>query len=349
MALRVVASSTEHSIPYVVMKDNQKLDSVYSFLQKIQLRGMATETIRAYAYDLLDFYRFIEQHKLRLRAFNQTDFINYVLVHKNKASAPRTINRRLLVVRDFLNAQYGGKGDVLIRGLTQTTFYKGQKNKALIGAFRIKHHRRALQRRFSVKVPARILRPLTIDEIKRFLAALRTYRDQVIVYLMLFCGLRSCEVLRMEIDDIDFDQSKIIIKGKGQKERAIPLCPAVVRSLNHYLNYERPDVSHHRLITVLKGELCGQPLTYEGLRNVFRYWRKNTNLKKAHPHMFRHTFCSNLIAQGVSLPVVQKLMGHSDIETTMLYVHMGIDDVAREYYQALQSLQRKHEEAEPNH
>ena len=53
----------------------------------------------------------------------------------------------------------------------------------------------------------------------------------------------------------------------------------------------------------------------------------------------RHTFCSNLIKQGVSLPVVQKLMGHSDIEVTMMYVHMGIDDVTKEYHQAMSILQ----------
>lgn len=194
-----------------------------------------------------------------------------------------------------------------------------------------------------------MLRILRSDEIKKFLDRMRSYRDQLIVYFMLFCGLRTCEVLNLEIDDIDFIGSKIIIKGKGRKERAIPLCAAVIKSLNHYLNYERPKVTHTKVITVLKGKLSGNPLTREGLRAIFRYWRRSTKLANAHPHMFRHTFCSNLIAQGVSLPVVQKLMGHSDIETTMMYVHMNIDDVTKEYYQALQILQNQHNETGENY
>lgn len=72
---------------------------------------------------------------------------------------------------------------------------------------------------------------------------------------------------------------------------------------------------------------------------LFRHRRKISHLKQANAHKFRHTFCTNMIRQGVSLPVVQKLMGHSDIEVTMGYVHLSIDDVAREYHQAVGQLE----------
>ena len=77
---------------------------------------------------------------------------------------------------------------------------------------------------------------------------------------------------------------------------------------------------------------------------IFRHRRKTSHLKKANPHKFRHTFCTNMIRQGVSLAVVQKLMGHSDIELTMGYVHLSIDDVTREYHQAVAKLEKSYEE-----
>lgn len=78
---------------------------------------------------------------------------------------------------------------------------------------------------------------------------------------------------------------------------------------------------------------------------VFRHHRKKS-VKKANPHLFRHTFATNLIQQGVSLPVVQKLLGHSDIEVTMGYLHLSLEDVSREYHQAMGVLERSYEEAE---
>lgn len=102
----------------------------------------------------------------------------------------------------------------------------------------------------------------------------------------------------------------------------------------HYLDYERPEVDHPRCFVVLKGFHRGQPMTPEGLRKLFRNQRRKS-VKRAHAHLFRHTFATNLIREQVSLPVVQKLMGHSDIEVTMGYVHMSPSDVSREYHQAI--------------
>lgn len=343
MALQVICSENVGEVPYIVVEDGVVLDVIHDFLQMFHLRGMAVETIRAYAYDLLDFWRFLDRHKLKLESLSQKNFADYILQNKNRY-APRTINRRMIVVRDFLNAQRDGYGDELLKRFSQPLFYKGRKCRALVGPARIKNDNKAARRSFSVKVPARILRPLKVFEIKKFLSCLRHYRDQLIVYLMLFCGLRTCEVLNLEIDDIDRIESKIIIRGKGEKQRVLPLCAAVQKTLYHYLNYERPEVAHNKVVTVLKGKLRGKPLTREGLRSLFRYWRRRVKLGKAHPHMLRHTFCSNLIAEGVSLPVVQKLMGHSSIEVTMMYVHMNIEDVTKEYYRAIQTLQDRHAE-----
>jgi len=158
--------------------------------------------------------------------------------------------------------------------------------------------------------------------------------------LMLFCGLRSCEVLSLQLPDIDLNDCQLRVKGKGNKERVIPMSSSVVVALRQYLDHERPAwCSHAGCFVVLKGSRRGQAMTPAGLRRLFRYRRKVLGLPSANAHRFRHTFCTNLIRQGVSLPVVQKLMGHSDIELTMTYVHMSLEDVSKEYQQALKVIQ----------
>jgi site-specific recombinase XerD len=336
--LKVLA---QNQIPaFGLYAGDQVVEPVSDFLKELTARGFARTTLRAYAFDLLAFYRFLFEHQLTIQTISHQNFIDFILAHRRQNAAPRTINRRLVSVRSFLNTQFDNLGDRLLKKYS-SAFYKGRRNKALLGPTRIKENN---HKALSVKVPTLLLTPLRSTEIKKFLLGIRKYRDQVIVTLMLLCGLRSCEVLRLELGDIDLIDDQIRVRGKGDKQRLLPLPPSVRKSLAHYIDYERPpDCSHNRLITVLQGPCRGQPLTQEGLRTLFRHRRLTAGLARVHPHLFRHTFCTNMIRQGVSLPVVQKLMGHADIEVTMLYVHTSIEDVAGEYHHAIANLQKQYE------
>ncbi|MBU0506688.1 MAG: tyrosine-type recombinase/integrase [bacterium] len=337
---KVAFNPKPHQPPFLLLDFGDMIDPVYAFLNELFARGFSKTTIRAYAFDLLAFYRFLAEHNLKLELLNHQHFIDFILAHRRQNAAPRTINRRLIVVRNFLNTQYDDFGDQLLKQYS-SAFYKGRRNKALLGPTRIKDKK---QKSLSVKVPTLILTPLRESEIKKFLSGIRKYRDQAIIYLMLFCGLRSFEVLNLELDDVDFIDNQIRVKGKGLKQRMLPMPRSVRQTLDHYINYERPlECKHNRVITVLQGPHRGQPLKREGLRMLFRHRRFATSLPRVHPHLFRHTFCTSLISQGVSLPVVQKLMGHSDIEVTMLYVHTSMDDVAKEYHKAISELQKPYD------
>lgn len=337
--LKICPNPRPHEVPFVLMAGEKVIDSVFDFLRLLHLRGMARKTIRAYAYDLLSFFRFLEKQNLSPEILTPHHFADFILSQRKENAAPRTINRRLTVVRSFLNSQdHGtvsqGYGDQLF-SKTCPSFYKGTRNKALLGKSRLPGKNKS----FTVKVPSVLITPLTSSEIKKFLLGLRKYRDQAILYLMLLCGLRSCEVLSLDINDIDFIDDQIRVRGKGGKERVLPISASVRQALQRYLDYERPECLHPSCFVVLKGLHRGKPLTSEGLRTLFRYRRQISHLKGANPHKFRHTFCTHMIRQGVSLPVVQKLMGHADIEVTLGYVHMSVEDVAREYHQAIDSLQ----------
>lgn len=329
MSWHVISNPTPHEPPFVLVAGNKRVGIVCQFLRLLHLRGVAPKTIRAYAYDLLAFYRFLNEQNLTLDILQPAHFADFILSQRNEHAAPRTINRRLTVVRAFLNSQSEGDGDRLFG--TCPGFYRGMRNKALLGKSRLKGRRK----NWTVKVPSILLTPLSGTEIKKFFCGIRKYRDQAIVCLMVFCGLRSCEVLSLAVDDIDFIDDLIHVHGKGGKPRILPIAASVRQALQRYLDYERPNTNHTQCFVVLKGPHRGQPLTTAGLRTLFRYRRKISHLQQANAHKFRHTFCTNMIRQGVSLPVVQKLMGHSDIEVTMGYVHLSIDDVAREYHQAM--------------
>ncbi len=330
--LKIVRNPIGLAPPFTLRQGEETIKPVNDFLKELDAKGSSKATLRAYTFDLIAFYRFLSEHQINIDHLTHSNFIDFILAHRRQNAAPRTINRRLTCVRSFLNSQFNGLGDRLLRKYS-SSFYKGRKNKALLGPTRIKDK---IPKSLSVKVPTIILSPLRTAEIKKFLAGFRKYRDQVIIYLMLLCGLRSCEVLNLELHDIDFIDGQIRIKGKGNKQRVIPLPPAVRKSLDHYVNYERPAFcKHDKLITVLQGPNSGSPLSAEGLRTLFKHHRTARSLPRIHPHLFRHTFCTNMISQGVPLPVVQKLMGHNDIEVTMLYVHTSIDDVAKEYHRAI--------------
>ena len=330
---KVSKNHVPHEPPFILVNEGDIIKEVFEFLRLLFLRGVSSQTIRAYTFDLLAFYRFLDRSCLVIDILQPQHAADFILSHRREGTAPRTINRRLVTVRSFLNAMFDGLGEYLFQN-SFSSFYKGRRNNALLGNLRMKGPRASLK----VKVPSILIMPLSPFELKKFLTGLRKYRDIAILYLMIFCGLRSCEVLAMEVGDIDQIDDHILVRGKGGKERVLPMSPAVRQALFRYLEYERPECSHSKCFVAMKGRHRGQPLTSGGLRKLFRQQRKKT-IKKANPHLFRHTFATNLIQQGVSLPVVQKLLGHSDIEVTMGYVHLSLEDVSKEYHQAIKTIE----------
>jgi site-specific recombinase XerD len=148
---------------------------------------------------------------------------------------------------------------------------------------------------------------------------------------MVFCGLRSAEVLALDVTDVDIGARWLRVSGKGGKERRVPLDVDVAGVIQTYLLAERPETASTRLFIVAKGPTRGQPLTPAGLRRIFRYHREITGIPAAHPHALRHTFGSALAEAGVDLAVMQALLGHAHIDTTARYVHLAPTHVKAEF------------------
>ena len=104
---------------------------------------------------------------------------------------------------------------------------------------------------------------------------------------------------------------------------------------------ERPNASTSSLFLCLKGGKRGQVMTSSGLRSLFRYHRRTAGVAKANPHRFRHTFGADMARGGISLAALMKLMGHSDIHTTMLYVELSPKDVFEEFHRVVARISRE--------
>ena len=120
----------------------------------------------------------------------------------------------------------------------------------------------------------------------------------------------------------------------------MPLPPEIIEVLEKYLRPERPLTNSSSLFVSLKGRQRGRPMTPAGLRSLFRHHRLRSRVPQANAHRLRHTFGADMVSAGISLPALQRLMGHSQIHTTMLYVQLAPQDVWREYAHAIENRSR---------
>jgi len=203
----------------------------------------------------------------------------------------------------------------------------GESNGLLAHVARRPRSRSALRLRESRRLPVALSR----QEAGELLASFATWRDRAIAGLMLYCGLRSGEVLALDVTDVDVGGRWLQVTGKGNRERRVPLDTDVASVIQVYLLAERPETASTRLFIVAKGPSRGQPLTAAGLRTVFRYHRQVTGVAAGHPHALRHTFGTALAEAGVDLAVMQALLGHAHVDTTARYIHLAPAHVKAEF------------------
>ncbi len=127
---------------------------------------------------------------------------------------------------------------------------------------------------------------------------------------MLLDGLRSCEVLALQLADLQLAEAQMRVLGKGNRQRLMPLPEEIGAVLEKYLHLERPLTNSPSLFVCLKGRHRGLPLTPAGLRTLFRHHRLATQTPQANPHRFRHTFGADMVRAGISFTRTQAIQQH---------------------------------------
>ena len=187
-----------------------------------------------------------------------------------------------------------------------------------------------------IRTPRTLPRIAEPAEVDALLAACRTLRDRAMFQAMVLGGLRRCEVLGLRLEDLDAARRQVfIVEGKGGHQRRIPISARFFITVGDYLRIERPDeATTDRVFVVLKGQRRGQPLSDEGLKQVFVSARERAGLRRVTCHQLRHTCFTRLREAGMELEALQAQAGHRSIETTRLYVHLANEWLAAEYHQA---------------
>lgn len=176
---------------------------------------------------------------------------------------------------------------------------------------------------------------LTVNEIDKLLdIALVTvfdYRDKAMLELMYGTGLRVSELVSLTVYDVDFYNAFLRIKGKGSKERIVPINNASLKYLKLYLDRRRlllKKKTSDELFLNARGEGISRQGFFKNLKKILATKGMPTNIS---PHSLRHSFATHLIENGADLRSVQTMLGHSDITTTKIYTHISNEKVTKDY------------------
>jgi integrase/recombinase XerD len=148
-------------------------------------------------------------------------------------------------------------------------------------------------------------------------------------------GLRASEAIGLELNDIDVEERVLRARGKGSKERVVPIGQAALKALTAYLKRGRHELAKDRVGPYVFLNFRGGQLTRQGLYKIVRRHATTAGLAdRMSPHTLRHTFATHLLAGGCDLRSVQEMLGHADVSTTQLYTHLSSERLKDVYFKS---------------
>jgi len=273
------------------------------FLNYLRIeRNLAKNTQEAYLKDLTDFWLYLLSQKIQ--SPDQVDhqvLTDYARLLKQRKMAETTVARHFSSLRAYY------KFLVMEGHLSEdpTQFLD------------------------SPKLPASLPKILNVEDIELLLNSIATdsplgLRDRAMFELMYAAGMRVSEVCNISLEKILLDENLILITGKGNKERVVPLGGIAKKWLVEYIEHARPALEKGYFndgIVFLNNK--GRPLQRKGVWFILKKLAEKAGLNKpVSPHTFRHSFATHLLEGGADLRMVQEMLGHVDISTTQIYTHL---------------------------
>ncbi len=291
---------------------------VLDFLAYLEFeRGLSRNTLDAYRTDLLQFGRFLEAREvsaLEASPADVSDFLQLLATGDGEKppASPATIHRKSACLRSFYRHL---RRDGLLDTDPTATLSTPRRSR---------------------KLP----QVLTRGEIERLLSQPRgtepaSLRDRALLEVMYACGLRASEAIGLELMDVDVQEGLLRARGKGSKERIVPVGQAALKALRIYLERGRPALVKGAPEAHLFVNFRGGQLTRQGLYKIVRRHALTAGLAdRMSPHTLRHTFATHLLAGGCDLRSVQEMLGHADVATTQLYTHLSSERLKDVYFRA---------------
>lgn len=259
-------------------------------------KGLSVNTLEAYRRDLASFIDFcVESEISSFNEIKRTQINSFILNLRENNFNPRSVVRKIASIRGFF--KWLSANEYIISNPAQTIEQP--------------------------KLPKRLPKVMTVDEISAILNSGLTKLEQLVVELLYGCGLRVSELVNLKMNNIDVNSKYIQCYGKGSKERIVPFGKKAQNALKHYLKDRDMIILKNKLsdTKVLLIKDNGKFLTRQDVYSFIRGQGEKIH-KHISPHTLRHSFATHLLENGADLRVVQELLGHSDVSTTQLYTHI---------------------------
>lgn len=269
-------------------------------------KALSINTIKSYENDLKGFVSYLEEKRFHISDCKKNDIMQYLFILKERGYSTTSIARILSSIKQFFRF-------LIFDGKIDHDPVEGLK---------------------SPKLWFRLPKALNLDDVKKLLSVILEskyfLRDIAMLELMYASGLRVSELVKIKLSDINFEAGFIRVRGKGEKERVVPVAQRTIETVKRYLLELRPKLIKKRTSDFLFLNNRGQAMSRQ------RFWQNLKAIGKlaqvdVTPHMIRHSFATHLLEGGADLRSLQKMLGHSDISTTQIYTKVSMDRLRKEY------------------
>ena len=283
----------------LLQRDNIN-DLIDQFLNYMRVeRGVSENTIEAYGRDLRGLADFVEKEGASCKKIDINILTNYITYLSERLSR-RSLARNISAIRTFFKF-------LVLEGVIQENparFLEVPKVSKTLPGILNEHEIELLLNQPSASTPIGI-------------------RDKAMIELLYATGVRVSELVHLKISDVDLSVGYIKVKGKGAKERFVPIGEKAVSVLKEYIEKARSKFDKKRGSPYLFLNNRGKPFSRQGFWKMLKSYAKKAGIKKRiTPHIIRHSFATHLIKNGADLRSVQMMLGHSDISTTQIYTHI---------------------------
>ena len=280
-------------------------DSITGYLEHLKYeRGLSDNTVSAYKKDLNQLAQFIELSPADITAKHISAYLQHL---HSIGYSPRSQGRVLSALRGFFN----------------WLIDEEQRTEHPVVLFENPRTGRKLPVVLSVKEVVLLLDAIPMNQ--DFAT-----RDRAIIELLYACGLRVSEACNLKRSLLRLDEGYIIVTGKGNKQRLVPIHNEAIKHLELYLEYERPQQKFqpkHSDTVFLSNR--GAALSRQSIFLKIKKFASAAGIKKViSPHTMRHSFATHLMERGADLRIVQQLLGHESITTTEIYTHISAQQLS---------------------